>query len=402
MSFNVPADAYLRFMGRYSEPLAEQFVDLVGVGPGDRVLDVGCGPGVLTAPLVARCGAERSRRRTRHRRSSRLRASGSPGSTYARRRPRTCRTTTPRSTRPSRSWSSTSWPTRWRACARWVGSPGPVARLRRACGTAPARADRSRCSGTPCTRSTRPWEARLISPEPARGIWPSWPSEAGLSQITLDVPHRARPVRVVRGLVVAVPPGRRPVRRLCREPRRRTAGRARRALPRAPPDPPFEHAATAWVVLRPGRLEISATRTRNAFGETWAATSAPSHSQSGGAPATFATSASSRRSAHSSRTLVCAPRKVSVRTLALSTLAPSTPAASAATATRSGRTITDTSAPLSAWWSAMRTCIPPSEHVTPSASVAVTVAGQRLEVPRNVATWELPASCRPRSGCRSA
>ena len=56
MSFNVSADAYLRFMGRYSAPLADQFVDLVGVGKGDRVVDVGCGPGVLTAPLVARCG----------------------------------------------------------------------------------------------------------------------------------------------------------------------------------------------------------------------------------------------------------------------------------------------------------------------------------------------------------
>jgi SAM-dependent methyltransferase len=56
VSFNVPADAYLRFMGRYSEPLAQQFVELVGVGPGDRVLDVGCGPGVLTGPLLARCG----------------------------------------------------------------------------------------------------------------------------------------------------------------------------------------------------------------------------------------------------------------------------------------------------------------------------------------------------------
>src|SRR5262245_30872613 len=58
MSFDVPADAYLRFMGRYSGPLAERFVDLVGVGPGDRVLDVGCGPGVLTGPLVARCGLD--------------------------------------------------------------------------------------------------------------------------------------------------------------------------------------------------------------------------------------------------------------------------------------------------------------------------------------------------------
>lgn len=59
MSFDVSADAYLRFMGRYSAPLADRFVDLVGVRRGDRVLDVGCGPGVLTAPLVERCGPDR-------------------------------------------------------------------------------------------------------------------------------------------------------------------------------------------------------------------------------------------------------------------------------------------------------------------------------------------------------
>jgi len=58
MSFDVTADAYQRFMGRYSRPLAEQFVDLVAVRPSDRVLDVGCGPGILTAPLVERCGPE--------------------------------------------------------------------------------------------------------------------------------------------------------------------------------------------------------------------------------------------------------------------------------------------------------------------------------------------------------
>jgi cyclopropane fatty-acyl-phospholipid synthase-like methyltransferase len=43
VSFNVSADAYLRFMGRYSEPLAAQFADLAGVRDGQRVLDVGCG-----------------------------------------------------------------------------------------------------------------------------------------------------------------------------------------------------------------------------------------------------------------------------------------------------------------------------------------------------------------------
>ena len=58
MSFDVSADAYMRFMGRYSEPLAAQFADLAGVGRGQRLLDVGCGPGALTAELVSRAGAD--------------------------------------------------------------------------------------------------------------------------------------------------------------------------------------------------------------------------------------------------------------------------------------------------------------------------------------------------------
>jgi SAM-dependent methyltransferase len=58
VSFNVSADAYTRFMGRYSEPLAARFADLAAVRSGQQALDVGCGPGALTAELVARLGLD--------------------------------------------------------------------------------------------------------------------------------------------------------------------------------------------------------------------------------------------------------------------------------------------------------------------------------------------------------
>jgi SAM-dependent methyltransferase len=57
MSFAVAAEAYDRFMGRYSVPLAPAFATFAGVSPGQLVLDVGCGPGALTTELAGRLGA---------------------------------------------------------------------------------------------------------------------------------------------------------------------------------------------------------------------------------------------------------------------------------------------------------------------------------------------------------
>jgi SAM-dependent methyltransferase len=58
VSFAVAADSYDRFMGRYSVPLAPEFANLAGVVAGQRVLDVGCGPGALTTELVTRLGPD--------------------------------------------------------------------------------------------------------------------------------------------------------------------------------------------------------------------------------------------------------------------------------------------------------------------------------------------------------
>src|SRR5262249_6104497 len=58
MAFDVTGAAYDRFMGRYSRHLAPQLADYAGVSAGQRVLDVGAGPGALTEELVARLGPQ--------------------------------------------------------------------------------------------------------------------------------------------------------------------------------------------------------------------------------------------------------------------------------------------------------------------------------------------------------
>jgi SAM-dependent methyltransferase len=56
--FGGGADAYDRFVGRYSPQLAAALIDFTGVEPATRALDVGCGPGALTAALAQRLGPE--------------------------------------------------------------------------------------------------------------------------------------------------------------------------------------------------------------------------------------------------------------------------------------------------------------------------------------------------------
>jgi SAM-dependent methyltransferase len=58
VSFNVAAGFYDRFMGQFSEPLAEPFVGVADLRHGQRALDVGCGPGALTEQLVSLLGAD--------------------------------------------------------------------------------------------------------------------------------------------------------------------------------------------------------------------------------------------------------------------------------------------------------------------------------------------------------
>ncbi len=56
-TFFASVDAYDRFVGRYGAQLAAELIAFAGVEPGMRALDVGCGPGALTAALAELLGA---------------------------------------------------------------------------------------------------------------------------------------------------------------------------------------------------------------------------------------------------------------------------------------------------------------------------------------------------------
>jgi SAM-dependent methyltransferase len=58
-TFRTSAEAYDRHIGRYGPPLAAGLIAWAGVEPGSRVLDVGSGPGALTAALAGLLDASR-------------------------------------------------------------------------------------------------------------------------------------------------------------------------------------------------------------------------------------------------------------------------------------------------------------------------------------------------------
>ena len=58
-SFRTSPAAYDGHVGRYGSELARGLIRLAGVRSGDRVLDVGCGTGLLTAELASVAGGDR-------------------------------------------------------------------------------------------------------------------------------------------------------------------------------------------------------------------------------------------------------------------------------------------------------------------------------------------------------
>jgi SAM-dependent methyltransferase len=58
VTFISGTEAYARHVGRYGAALSAAHADAAGLAPGDRALDVGCGPGMLLAELSQRLGTD--------------------------------------------------------------------------------------------------------------------------------------------------------------------------------------------------------------------------------------------------------------------------------------------------------------------------------------------------------
>jgi len=57
-TFRASTDLYGRFIGRYAPSLSAALIQVVGIEPGSRLLDLGCGPGGLATALADVVGAE--------------------------------------------------------------------------------------------------------------------------------------------------------------------------------------------------------------------------------------------------------------------------------------------------------------------------------------------------------
>ncbi len=55
-TFRAAAETYDRHVGRYTRALGAELIAFAGIEPGMRALDVGCGPGALTAELAGLLG----------------------------------------------------------------------------------------------------------------------------------------------------------------------------------------------------------------------------------------------------------------------------------------------------------------------------------------------------------